>query len=172
MNNPYCLNYSTSLISISLIFLLISTKCIALSWQDKLINLSKEPIHHHIVAGTQSGGLSLSSLSTMLEGGNTALSANTMANAAGVIEYCANNKLFSMVNAERIQRQLGRKLRLTQPRNSATKKDYTQGLSGLLNTHNGQQLDMNDLSHSELAVQVKNKACDMVLKQGIDYLSR
>ncbi len=166
MNNPYWLTCSTSLI-----FLLISTKCIALSWQDKLINLSEAQIHHNIVAGTQSGGLSLSSLSTLLEGGNTALSANTMENAAGVIEYCTKNKLSSMANAEKIKSKLVHKLGLIHPHNNIAKKDYIQGLSGLLNTHNGQQLDMNDLSHSELAAEVKTKACDLVLKQGMDYLS-
>ena len=166
MNNPFWLNYSASLV-----FLLISTKCIALSWQDKLINLPEEQLHQNIVAGTQSGGLSLSSLSTLLDGGNTALSANTMANAAGVIEYCTKNKLSSMANAEKIQGKLVYKLGLTHPRNTAAKKDYAQGLSGLLNTHNGQQLDMKDLSHSELAAEVKTKACNLVFKQGMDYLS-
>ncbi|MCS3432954.1 DUF2501 domain-containing protein [Klebsiella sp. BIGb0407] len=167
MNHSYWLNCSTVLL-----FLLVSTKCIAISWQDKLTNLSDEQIHHNIVAGTQSGGLSLSSLSTLLEGGSSALSANTMANAAGVIEYCTRNKLSSLANAEKIQSKLVQRLKLTHPRNSATKKDYAQGQSGLLNTHNGQQLDMNDLSHSELAAEVKMKACDLVLKQGMDYLSR
>ena len=166
MNNPRWLNYSTSLI-----FLLISTKCIALSWQDKLINLSEKQIHHNIVAGTQSGGLSLYSLSTLLEGGNAALSANTITNAAGVIEYCTKNRLSSMENAEKIKSKLVHKLGLAHPRDNTAKKDYIQGLSGLLNTHNGQQLDMNDLSHSELAAEVKTKACDLVLKQGMDYLS-
>lgn len=167
MKNSYWITCSTALA-----ITLISTKCIATSWQDQLTSSSEEQIDQNIVAGTQSGGLSLSSLSTMLEGGSTALSANTMANAAGVIEYCTKNKLSSMANAEKIQHLLVHRLRLTQPRNSTTKKDYTQGLSGLLNTRNGQQLDMNDLSHSELAAQVKTKACDLVLKQGMDYLAR
>lgn len=166
MKNSYWITCSTALA-----ITLISTKCIATSWQDQLTSSSEEQIDQNIVAGTQSGGLSLSSLSTMLEGGSTALSANTMANAAGVIEYCTKNKLSSMANAEKIQHLLVHRLRLTQPRNSTTKKDYTQGLSGLLNTRNGQQLDMNDLSHSELAAQVKTKACDLVLKQGMDYLA-
>ena len=94
-----------------------------------------------------------------------------MANAAGVIEYCVKNKLSSMDNAEKIRHLLVHRLRLTQSRNSTATKDYTQGLSGLLNTRNGQQLDMNDLSHSELAAQVKTKACDLVLKQGMNYLA-
>jgi hypothetical protein len=166
MKNAYWITCSTALA-----ITLISTKCIATSWQDQLTNSSEEQIDHNIVAGTQSGGLSLSSLSTLLEGGNTALSANTMANAAGVIEYCAKNKLSSMDNAEKIRHLLVHRLRLTQSRNSAATKDYTQGLSGLLNTRNGQQLDMNDLSHSELAAQVKTKACDLVLKQGMNYLA-
>lgn len=166
MKNQYWLNCSTVLV-----IALISKDCIAVSWQDRLTNLSEEKTQSNIVAGTQSGGLSLSSLSTMLEGGSTALRANTMANAAGVIEYCTKNKLSSMANAEKIKNQLVHKLGLTHPQNSTVKKDYTQGLSGLLNTHNGQQLDMNDLSHSELAAEVKTKACDLVLKQGMDYLS-
>lgn len=167
MNNPYWLNCS-----IALVIVFISMKCIAISWQDKLTNLSEAQINQNIVAGTQSGGLSLSSLSTMLEGGNAALSANTMANATGVIEYCIKNKLSSQANAEKIQSKLVQKLSLTHPRSHAAKKDYAQGKSGLLNTHNGQQLDMKELGYSELAAEVKMKACSLVFKQGMDYLSR
>lgn len=150
---------------------IVSTRCFAISWQDRLSNSSEELVHRNIEAGTQSGGLSLSSLSTMLEGGNAALSANSLANAAGVIAYCAKNKLISAGNAEKIENQLIRKLGLKH-RNNAAKKDYAQGQSGLLNTRNGQQLDMRDLSHSELAVKVKTEACDLVLKQGMNSLSR
>jgi len=157
--------------SASLIFVLISTNCIAVSWQDRLSSSSEELTHRSIAAGTQSGGLSLSSLTAMLGGGNSALSANTMANATGVIEYCAKNKLSSMTSPDRIQNQLIHKLNLNHPRNSTAKHDYAQGQQGLLNTRNGQQLDMNDLSHSELAAKVKTKACDLVLKQGMDYLT-
>lgn len=168
MKNPYWINCSTALI-----ILFISTKCIAISWQDKLTNLSETAeTHQDSVAGTQSGGLSLSSLSTLLEGGNTALRANTLANATGVIEYCIKNKLSSQTNAERIQSKLVKKLGLTHPRSHETKKDYAQGKSGLLNTHNGQQLDMKELGYSELAAEVKMKACNLVFKQGTDYLSR
>lgn len=167
MKNPYWLNCSLALVTV-----FISKNCIALSWQDKLTNLSEAQMHQNIVAGTQSGGLSLSSLSTMLEGGNAALSANTMANATGVIEYCIKNTLSSQANAEKIQSKLVQKLGLTHPRSHATKKDYAQGKSGLLNTHNGQQLDMKELGYSELAAEVKMKACGLVFKQGMDYLSR
>lgn len=166
MNHPYWLYCSTAIV-----FSSISMNCTAVVLQEKLAKLSEEQNNHNIVAGTQSGGLSLSSLSALLEGGNTTLSANTMENAAGVIEYCTRNKLSSMANAEKIQGKLVYKLGLTHSRNTAAKKDYAQGLSGLLNTHNGQQLDMKDLSHSELAAEVKTKACDLVLKQGMDYLS-
>lgn len=167
MNNPCRLTCFTALV-----IALTSTECFAASWQDRLGDLSEEQADPNAVAGTQSGGLSLSALSTLLEGGSTALTANTMANAAGVIGYCTENRLASLTNAEKVQGQLVHKLSLNHPRNSTAKKDYTQGLSGLLNTHDGQQLDMKDLSHSELAVQVKTKACDLVLKQGMNYLSR
>lgn len=166
MKNKHWLTYGMALVMV-----LVTTKSIASSWQEQLVS-SSEHIHRSLSGGTQSGGLSLSSLSSMLEGGNAALSANTIANAAGVIEYCTQYKLSSMMNAEKIQSQLVQKLGLHHPHNSAAKNDYTQGQLGLLNIRNGQQLDMSDLSHSELARKVKTKACDLVLKQGMDYLSR
>ena len=167
MKNQHWLTYS-----ITLTMALISMNCIAVNWQDRLTNPSEALAYHCITTGTQSGGLSLSSLTDMLDGGNTALSANTMANAAGVIEYCAKNKLSSMTSADNIQSQLIHKLSLKHPRNSTVKHDYAQGQQGLLNTRNGQQLDMSDLSHSELAAKVKAKACDLVLRQGMDYLTQ
>ncbi|MGU5397653.1 DUF2501 domain-containing protein, partial [Klebsiella pneumoniae] len=48
---------------------------------------------------------------------------------------------------------------------------YLDGLQGLLNSKNGQQLDLNTLGNSSLAKQVKTKACDLVLKQGVNFLS-
>ncbi|WP_117244799.1 DUF2501 domain-containing protein, partial [Klebsiella pneumoniae] len=49
--------------------------------------------------------------------------------------------------------------------------NYLDGLQGLLNSNNGQQLDLNTLGNSSLAKQVKTKACDLVLKQGVNFLS-
>lgn len=142
----------------------------AVSWQNRLIS-SAEDAHRRSEEGTQSGGLSLSSLTVILDGGNSALSASTMANATGIIEYCAKNRLSSFTASGEVQRQLIYKLNLHHPANSAAKHDYALGQQGQLNTRNGQQLDMNDLSHSELALEVKTKACDFVLRQGMDFLT-
>ena len=42
---------------------------------------------------------------------------------------------------------------------------------GLLNAKDGQQLDLNTIGNSSLAKQVKTKACDLVLKQGMNFIS-
>lgn len=81
MKNGYWLN-GTVILTIAL----ISNNCLAVSWQDELSSASEELAYRTIATGTESSRLSLSSLTAMLNGGNTALSANTMANAAGVIE--------------------------------------------------------------------------------------
>ncbi|MNN86831.1 hypothetical protein D3C81_2042970 [compost metagenome] len=49
--------------------------------------------------------------------------------------------------------------------------NYMDGIQGLLNAQNGQQLNLSSLGDSELGKQVKTKACDLVLKQGANFLS-
>jgi len=149
---------------------LLSTKCIAISWSEESSALSDTSDNPEIEAGTQSGGLSLSSLSAMLDGGNATLSANTQANAAGLLEYCATNKLVTEYRIENITLAL---LNAATPHwDRAAMKDYAQGLAGLLNTRSGQQLDMRDLNNSALAVKVKTRACRLVLRQSIAWLSQ
>ncbi|WP_130943326.1 DUF2501 domain-containing protein, partial [Klebsiella quasipneumoniae] len=48
---------------------------------------------------------------------------------------------------------------------------YLEGLQGLLSNNSGQQLNLNTLGSSPLAEKVKTKACDLVLKQGLNFLS-
>lgn len=165
MKNRQALAYA-----IVLTMALISTKCIAVSWQDRASTSSETSDNPGIEAGTQSGGLSLSSLSAMLDGGNATLSANTLANAAGLLEYCATHKLVTENKIENITRAL---LNTAAPRwDRLAMKDYAQGLSGLLNTRSGQQLDMRDLNHSALAIKVKTRACSLVLRQSMAWLSQ
>lgn len=165
MKNRQALAYA-----VVLTMVLISTKCIAAGWQGKSLTSSDISDNKGIEAGTQSGGLSLSSLSALLDGGNSTLSANTLANAAGLLEYCASNKLVTDTKVENITRAL---LNTAAPRwDRSAMKEYAQGLSGLLNTRSGQQLDMRDLNHSALAVKVKTRACGLVLRQSIAWLSQ
>ncbi len=148
-------------------------QAVAASWQDQLSSAASELSKSNTPAtsDTTSGGLSLSSLTGLLNGGNQALSSNSMTNAAGVIEYCAKNKLASVTSTENIKSQLMNKLGMQDATKPAEQPDYNQGLMGLLNTGKDQQLDLNTIGSSPLAEKVKTKACDLVLKQAANYLS-
>lgn len=148
-------------------------QAVAASWQDQLSSAASELSKSNTTAtgDTASGGLSLSSLTGLLNGGNQALSSNSMTNAAGVIEYCAKNKLASVTSTENIKSQLMNKLGMQDATKPAEQSDYNQGLMGLLNTGKDQQLDLNTIGSSPLAEKVKTKACDLVLKQAANYIS-
>lgn len=93
-----------------------------------------------------------------------------MGNAAGILQYCIKQKLVSATNTENIKDKLLDKLGL----NSAEKQkqtDYTQGMAGLLQTKDGLALNLNNIGSTPLAEKVKTKACDLVLKQGVAFLS-
>lgn len=49
--------------------------------------------------------------------------------------------------------------------------NYLDGIQGLLNTKDGQQLNLNNIGSTPLAEKVKTKACDLVLKQGMNFIS-
>ncbi len=146
---------------------LFSSATFAASWQDSLSSAASQLSQNN---GSQQGGLSLSSLTGLLNGGNQSLSAGTMNNAAGIMSYCAKNKLASLTNTDNIKNQVMDKLGL-----GATEQkqdtNYLEGLQGLLNTKNGEQLNLNTIGNTPLAEKVKTKACDIVLKQGVNFLS-
>ncbi|MEK5745340.1 DUF2501 domain-containing protein, partial [Acinetobacter variabilis] len=74
-------------------------------------------------------------------------------------------------SADNVKNQVLDKLGLSTPEKQKQDTNYLDGLQGLLNSKNGQQLDLNTLGNSSLAKQVKTKACDLVLKQGVNFLS-
>ncbi len=117
-----------------------------------------------------SGGMSLSSLTGLLNGGDKALSSGIMTNAAGILQYCVKNNVLSENGAEAVKDKLLDKLGITSTAN-AKSEDYQQGLGGLLNTGDGKQLDLNSLGTSQITEKVKQKACDLVLKQGASFIS-
>ena len=139
----------------------------AASWQDSLSSAASELSKQS--SGSQSSS-SLSSLTSLLNGGNQALSANNMNNAAGILQYCAKQKLASVTDAENVKNQVLDKLGL-----GATEQkqdtNYLDGIQGLLNTKDGQQLNLNNIGSTPLAEKVKTKACDLVLKQGMNFIS-
>lgn len=73
---------------------------------------------------TQEGGWSLASLTNLLSSGNRALSADNMNNAAGILQYCAKQKLASVTDAENIKNRVLEKLGL----NSEEQKEDTNYL--------------------------------------------
>ncbi|MCL6743883.1 DUF2501 domain-containing protein [Kosakonia sp. R1.Fl] len=142
----------------------------AASWQDTLSSAASELSQKSTTSQSQQGGLSLSSLTGLLNGGNQALSADTMNNAAGVMSWCAKNKLSSLTNTENVKNQVLDKLGL----GAAQQKqdtNYLNGIQGMLNTKNGEQLNLSNIGSTPLAEKVKSKACDIVLKQGVNFLS-
>ncbi|WP_431223534.1 DUF2501 domain-containing protein [Serratia sp. L9] len=121
-------------------------------------------------SGSSSGGLSLSSLTGLLNGGDKALSSGSMTNAAGILQYCVKNNVLSEKGTEAIKDKLLDQLGITSTAN-AKSEDYQQGLGGLLNTGDGKSLDLNSLGTSQITEKVKQKACDLVLKQGMSFIS-
>ncbi|VAP32635.1 putative outer membrane protein [Klebsiella quasipneumoniae] len=141
----------------------------AASWQDSLNSAASQLSGGSTQAG--SGGMSVSSLTSLLSGSSQSLTASSMNNAAGILSYCVQQKLASVTSADNVKNQVLDKLGLSTPEKQKQDTNYLDGLQGLLNSNNGQQLDLNTLGNSSLAKQVKTKACDLVLKQGVNFLS-
>ncbi|CNH22896.1 putative glycoprotein/receptor [Yersinia aldovae] len=114
-------------------------------------------------------GDSTSSLSSLLDGGDKALSASTMTNAAGILQYCVQNNVLSANGTTAVKDQLMSKLGITSTEN-AKSQDYQEGLGGLLKTGEGKSLNLNDLGSEQVTEKIKTKACDLVLKQGKSFL--
>ncbi len=140
----------------------------AASWQDNLSSAANQLSQNSAQSGS---GLSLSSLTHLLNGGNQALSANNMNNAAGILQYCTQQKLVSSSGTAGIKEKLFDKLGLSNAQQQKQPAEFQQGLSGLLNTGKGEQLNLGALGQSPLAEKVKTKACDLVLKQGAKFIS-
>lgn len=112
----------------------------AASWQESLSSAASELTKE---SGTSRGGLSASSLTGLLGNSSQSLSAGTMNNAAGILEYCAKQKLASVTDTENIKTVLG-KLGLD-TREQKADTNYMDGIQGLLNAQNGQQLNLSTL---------------------------
>ncbi|MCS2151997.1 DUF2501 domain-containing protein [Scandinavium goeteborgense] len=147
---------------------LLSTSTFAISLSDTLSSAASE------LSGSSTsstGTTSLSSLTSLLNGSGKALSADNMNNAAGILSYCAQQKLTSVTDTENVKNQVLDKLGLDTAPEQKADTNYMDGIQGLLNAQNGQQLNLSSLGDSALGKQVKTKACDLVLKQGANFLS-
>jgi len=146
----------------------------AASWQDQLSSaassLSQNSNSSSSTTSPQPTGTSLGALAGLLNGGNQSLSSSTMTNATGVLQYCMKNNLVDN-NVSSVKDQLLGKLGLTDTTKQQETTDYKQGLMGLLNTGNNQQVNLSSLGDTAMGKKVKTKACDLVLKQGKNFIS-
>lgn len=159
------------LCSVAIASALFSSLSHAATWQEQLTSAANQLSQNSgSTTTTQQSGTSLSALGGLLNGGNQALSSGTMNNAAGILEYCAKNKLASVTSAENIKSQVLEKLGLSAPEQKED-TNFLEGLQGMLNTKDGEQLNLNNIGSTPLAQKVKTKACGLVLKQGVNFLS-
>ncbi|CAO95422.1 Putative glycoprotein/receptor YjjA [Erwinia tasmaniensis Et1/99] len=162
------------ILALSLSGALFSGIANAANWQDQLSSAANALGQNANGSGTSAtgtqGGASLASLAGLLNGGNKSLSANSMSNAAGVLQYCMKNNIVDN-NVSSVKDQLLGKLGLADSLKQKQSTDYNQGLMGLLNTGNNQQVNLKSLGDSEMGKKVKTKACDLVLKQGQKFIS-
>ncbi len=160
-----------SLCSIGWVMCLLSGTVHAASWQDQLNGAASDLLGNSSgsnATNTTDGGLSLGTITQLLGGGHNAIASNSMTNATGVLEYCIRNKVVNNVNG--LTDQLQSKLGLTSSTNKSKETSYQQGMAGLLNTGSNQKLDLNALGETELGKQLKTKACNVVLDQGMSYI--
>lgn len=151
--------------------LLLAGNVSAASWQDQLSSAANQlSQQNNGASGQQNGGLSMSSITSLLNSNDKAMSANSMTNAAGVMQYCVEHNVVKN-NVQSVKDQVLSKLGLDTTAAQQQKPDYTQGVAGLLNTGNGQQLNLQSLSNSPMGEKLKTKACDVVLKQGKNFIS-
>lgn len=161
-----------SLCAMSWAICLLSGTAQAANWQDQLNSAASDLLGNasggKTATSTTDGGLSLSTITQLLNGGNNAVTSGSMSNATGVLEYCIRNKVVNNVNGltDTLQSKLGL--------NSSTKQSketgYMEGIAGLLNTGSNQKLDLNALGETPLGKQLKTKACNVVLDQGKSYI--
>lgn len=122
--------------------------------------------------GTSAGtGNSASSLMSLLNGSDSALTSKSATNVAGVLQYCVKNNVLSQASTEGVKDKLLSKLGI-QSAAGAQSQEYQNGLGGLLQTGKGQNVDLNNLGSglSQIKEKVKQKACDVVLKQAKSFI--
>ncbi|MGM3176116.1 DUF2501 domain-containing protein [Dickeya lacustris] len=150
--------------------LTISLGAQAAGWQESLSNAASQLSAGKGATEGNAESNNLAGLSALLNGSPQSLSSKSMNNAAGILGYCVKQKFAVASNTDSIKNQLLTKLGLTTPQQQQ-QTGYQQGLAGLLTTGDGKLLNLNSIGSSALAEKVKAKACDLVLKQGIKFIS-
>ncbi|MGV3344472.1 DUF2501 domain-containing protein [Enterobacteriaceae bacterium LUAb1] len=142
----------------------------ATSWQNSLSSAANELSRSTGQSTTSGSGMSLSSLTSLLNGGNSALSSKSMGNTAGIMQFCVKNNIVGK-DAGDVKTKLLNKLGLQSAQKQNATSDYQQGLQGLLNTGEGKQINLNNLGNTQIGHQVKTKACKLILEQAKNFIS-
>lgn len=93
------------------------------------------------------------------------ISGNTAGNAAGVLQYCIQNKYLGGTDAASVKGKLLDKLGLGTQQSQQQDAGYQQGLSGMLSGNGGSSFDLGKLKSS-----LKEKACSYVLNNASSLL--
>lgn len=161
-----------SLCSLGWVMCLMAGTAQAASWQDQLSSAASDLMSNsqgnHKTSASADEGLSLATVTQLLNGSNNNVAASSLTNATGILQYCIKNNVLNNVNS--VTDQLKSKLGLQSQTQQSQDSNYQSGISGLLNTANNQKLDLNALGETELGKQLKTKACNVVLNQGKSYL--
>ncbi|MBU9828257.1 DUF2501 domain-containing protein [Rahnella perminowiae] len=139
---------------------------------NNLLGQLQQAANEGLNGGGKSGSTATtSSLTSLLSGGDSALTSTSANNVAGVLQYCVKNNVLSKASTENVKDQLLSKLGI-QTAEGAESQDYQQGLGGLLKTGKDQSVDLNNLGNglTQVKEKVKTKACDVVLKQAKSFI--
>jgi hypothetical protein len=118
-----------TLTSLAAAALLVAGSASAASWQDQLSSAATQLSQQNNTSNTgntaaaQNGGLSLSSLSSLLNGGDKTVASNSMTNAAGIMQYCVEHNVVKN-NVQSVKDQVLSKLGLSAPAAQEQKTDY------------------------------------------------
>ena len=107
-------------------------------------------------------------LGGVLGGNSGSLTSGSMGNVAGLLQYCVkNNYLGGDSGASGLASKL-----LGKTQGGSSNADYQSGLSGILKGNNGKTTNLSDVGggNSDLKSKITTKACDLVLKQGKNFL--
>ncbi|ANN76646.1 DUF2501 domain-containing protein [Bordetella flabilis] len=108
------------------------------------------------------GGLGSGSAS-----GGAGLQSGSLANAAGVLEYCIKNKYLSGGSASSLKDQLLGKLSGTTGQPAQKDEGYLEGAKGLLQTGSGNTVS---LGGDGLKAAATQQACDAIMNQARAFL--
>ncbi|MGE4338536.1 MAG: DUF2501 domain-containing protein [Pigmentiphaga sp.] len=112
--------------------------------------------------GAASGLGNLGSLGGL---GLPAIGGDTASNAAGILQYCVQNRYLGAAGAQGVKDQLLGKLGMSTPAAQQQDAGFQQGLAGLLQGGDGSTFNLSGLQD-----QLKEKACDYVLDNVTSFL--